>query len=191
MKEKFSKCTMSFSGKAVGFKCDEVVLPNGKKAVREYLVHPGAVAIVPLLDSPQKMPLDKCRVVLVRQYRYPAGQITEELPAGKIDPGESALKCLPRELKEETGYSAKCFRPLISFWPTPAFSDEIIHIYWAEGLKKGRSSPDEDEFLDVRIETFGSVLKKIQQGRIRDSKTVIGILAFAQFVKNPSWPTPA
>ena len=180
MKERFSKCLSSFSGKAVGFRCDEVILPNGKKAVREYLVHPGAVAIVPVLDSPKVVPLEKCRVVLVKQFRYPAGEITEELPAGKIDPGESALRCLPRELKEETGYSAKKFHHLISFWPTPAFSDEIIHIYWAEGLKKGKSRPDDDEFLDVKVETIGNVLKKIRTGKIRDSKTVIGTLAFYQ-----------
>lgn len=181
MKEKFSRNHFTYQGKAVGFKCDEVVLPNANKAVREYLTHPGAVAIVPFLDSPRKKPLNECRVVLVEQYRYPVHRITEELPAGKLDGGESPVSGLARELKEETGYSSAKFHFLTAYWPTPAFSNELIYIYWAEDLKKGKSHPDEDEFLNSKIETFGSIIKKIKKGMIKDSKTVIGILAVAQF----------
>lgn len=183
MKEKFLKINHQYQGKAVGFRCDEVLLPNRRKAVREYLTHPGAVAVVPFLDSPKKTPLMKARVVLVRQYRYPVGEVTEELPAGKLDGKESLRRCLGRELKEETGYRSKKFHKLVSYWPTPAFANEVIHIFWAENLESGAMSPDEDEFLAVTAEPFGSLLKKVGQGKIRDSKTIIGLLACAQFFK--------
>lgn len=186
MKEKLFKNLFTFQGRAVGFRCDEVLLPNRQKAWREYLTHPGAVAIVPFLDSPRKKPLLQCRVVMVDQYRYPVHRLTEELPAGKIDPRESPETCLARELKEETGYSTRRFHFLASFWPTSAFSNEVIHVYWAEGLSKGRSNPDDDEFISARTEIFGSVLEKVRAGKIRDSKTVIGILWAAQFLQNLS-----
>ncbi len=172
-----------YEGSAAGFRCDEIILPDGKKAQREYLTHPGAVAVVPLLDSPYRTPLAQCRVVMVSQYRYPVHRTTEEIPAGKIDGKEPLAKCLARELKEETGYSTKRFRRLISYWPTPAFSNEMIHIYWADSLKKGKSSPDDDEFLEVKTETVRSVLAKIRKGKIRDSKTVIAFLALANLFR--------
>lgn len=177
MKEKFIRTLVRYKGKAVGFLCDEVRLPNGKKAVREYLDHPGAVAIVAFLDSPLRTPLMDARVVMVKQFRYPVGRMTEELPAGKLDGKEDLKSCLARELKEETGYSARRFKKIISYWPTPAFANEIIHIFWAEGLKKGKMSPDEDEFLSRSVDTFGRLLKKVMTGKIRDSKTMIGLLA--------------
>ncbi len=185
MIEKFSKQHFSYSGKAVGFRSDEIILPNKNKAYREYLTHPGAVAVIPFIDSPHKNSLLNCRVALVEQFRYPVRLITQELPAGKMDGKESASKCLARELKEETGYTALRFGRMISYWPTPAFSNEVIHIYWADGLKKGKNNPDEDEFLRVKTMTFGEMLKKVQTGKIRDSKTVIGVLyAFTLFQKN-------
>src|SRR3989338_2824584 len=177
MIEKFLRNHILFKGNAVGFKCDEILLPNKNKAYREYLTHAGAVAIIPFLDSPKKVPLLKCRIVLVEQYRYPVNRITEELPAGKIDFKESPKSCLARELKEETGYSTKRFHHIISYCPTPAFSQEVIHIYWADSLKKGKCNPDEDEFLRVKVESFQNILQKIRKGKIKDSKTVIGILA--------------
>lgn len=186
MKERFLNTHFFYQGTAVGFKCDQVLLPNRKRAWREYLTHPGAAAVIPFLDSPSKVPLHKARVVMVRQFRYPVGRITEELPAGKLDGKESLKTCLARELREETGYSSGNFRRLVSYWPTPAFSNELIHIFWTEDLKKGRSHPDDDEFLRVSVDSFGGLLKKIANGRIRDSKTVIAVLAFAQFFKTSS-----
>lgn len=181
MIEKFVKTQFFFQGSAVGFKCDQVRLVNRKLALREYLTHPGAVAILPFLDSPREVPFLKCRVVLVEQFRYPVRRVTEELPAGKIDPGEAPLKCLARELKEETGYTAPKFYPLISYEPTPAFSQEVIHVYWADRLKKGKSDPDEDEFLRVKTARFGDLLEKVRKGKIRDSKTALAITAFAAY----------
>ena len=160
MLEKYSKTKMMYQGNAVGFRCDEIILPNGKKAAREYLTHPGAVAVVPFLDSPRKKPLAQCRIIMVEQFRYPVGKLTIEIPAGKLSPKENPLKCVERELQEETGYRAKKINRLISFWPTAAFANEIIHIYWADQLTAGPSNPDDDEFLNVHIETFASLLKK-------------------------------
>lgn len=181
MKERFLRINHHYKGKAVGFRSDQVLLPNKKEAVREYLDHPGAVAVVPFLDSPFKTPLMKTRVVMVKQFRYPVSEITEELPAGKLDKKENLNNALRRELKEETGYSASRIKKLISFWPTPAFANEIIHIYWADGLKSGKMKPDDDEFLSCSVDTFGNLLKKIEKGKIRDSKTIVGLLACAQF----------
>jgi ADP-ribose pyrophosphatase len=181
MKEKFVRNIFAYQGRAIGFRSDGILLPNGKSATRDYLHHPGAVAVIPFLDSPKKKPLLDCRVVLVRQYRYPVYQITDEIPAGKLDRNESIPKCLVRELKEETGYTTAKFHLLLSYWPTPAVSTELIHIYWCDGLKKGKSNPDEDEFLSVKTETFGRMLRKIRKGRIKDSKTVIAFTAFAAF----------
>ena len=186
MIEKFLRTSVLYRGRAVGFRCDEVLLPNGKKGVREYLDHPGAVAVIPFLDSPFKVPLEKARVVMVKQYRYAVGEVTEELPAGKLDGAENLRACLRRELKEETGYTAGRFGKLLTYWPTPAFANEVIHIFWADRLKKGRMSPDDDEFLVRSADTFGNLLRKVKSGKIRDSKTMLGLLAFSEFFKASS-----
>ena len=167
--EDFIRRRTVHQGRAVSFRVDTVRLPNGKKATREYVDHPGAVSVLPFLD-------DKT-VVLVEQYRYPVGLATLEIPAGKLDPGEGLLACVKRELREETGYKAARNVPLMNFWPAPAFSNEVLHIYLAEGLTPGPASTDDDEFLRVVQLPFAEALKKVQAGRIRDSKTVIAILA--------------
>src|ERR1051326_7323418 len=113
LKEFFHRRHHFFKGKAVNFRVDQVRLPNGKKATREYLDHPVAVAVIPLIG--------KNKVVMVRQYRHPVGEITWELPAGKLAKGESPLPCVRRELQEETGYTARRIKKLLSFWPTAAF----------------------------------------------------------------------
>ncbi|MFA6029868.1 MAG: NUDIX hydrolase [Elusimicrobiota bacterium] len=158
-------------GRAVAFRVDTVRMPDGKHATREFLDHWGAVAVVPFLDPKT--------VVLVRQFRYPVGETTWELPAGKLDKGEKLLSCLERELREETGYTAGRVRPLIAYWPTPAFSNEVIHIYVADRLKPGRMSPDEDEFIEARKVPFKTALRWAQNGKIKDSKTVIALMACA------------
>ena len=158
-------------GRAIDFYADTVRLPDGAKAFREYVGHPGAVAVVPFLD--------RTTVVLVRQYRYPVGATTWEIPAGKLDKGEPPLKALRRELREETGYSARRVRRLLTFWPAPAFSNERLHIYRADGLVPGRARPDEDEFIEARPLPLKTALGWISSGKIRDAKTVIGLLSCA------------
>lgn len=150
---------------------DQIRLPNGRAALREFLDHPGAVGVVPFIDSRT--------IVLVRQYRHPVGEITLELPAGKLDVGESALSCVKRELREETGYATRKIKPLLRYWPTPAFANEVLHLFVAEDLIPGRHAPDADEFLEVVPMPFQKALKLVQSGKIKDSKTVIGLLAVA------------
>jgi ADP-ribose pyrophosphatase len=160
-----------YSGRSVDFCVDEIRLPNGNSAVREYLDHPGAVGVVPFLDEET--------VVLVRQYRHPVGEVTLELPAGKLDEGEDVRACVERELREETGYRARKIAPLIRYWPTPAFANEVLHLFIATGLVAGRENPDEDEFLEVVRMPFDKAVSLVRSGKIKDSKTVIGLLACA------------
>jgi ADP-ribose pyrophosphatase len=169
LKETFVKRCADIPGKAVGFRIDEVRLVNGKTALREYLHHPGAVAVVAI---------DRGRILMVQQYRYPVKSKTWEIPAGKLDLGEDPRACAKRELEEETGYKAGRLRRLLSFWPTAAFADEIIHIFVATKLKKGKANPDEDEFLNCKAWKKKVLFRKIANGHIRDSKTLIGLLAW-------------
>jgi len=160
-------------GATVSFWSDRVRLPGGRSAIREYMGHPGAAAIIPLFDSSVSNP----RILMVQQYRYVVGELTCEIPAGKLDSEESAVSCARRELEEETGYRARRVKKLISFWPTPAFNNEIIHIYTAEGLYKGKFNPDDDELIQPEIMTLKQITRKIESGDIKDSKTIIGIYA--------------
>ena len=169
--ETLSRRRTVYQGKSVNFRADVIRLPNGKPAVREYMDHPGAVGVVPFLD--------KKTVVLVRQYRYPVGKTTLELPAGKLDAGETPLSCVRRELREETGLTARKVTPLIEYWPTPAFANEVLTLYVASGLTQGKLCPDDDEFLEVVPMGFQKALDLVRTGQIRDSKTVIGLLACA------------
>ncbi len=169
--EKFVSKKTVWRGRAVDFRVDTVRLPNGKLATREFMDHPGAVGVVPFLPDG--------RVVMVRQYRHPIGKVTLELPAGKLDPRESPLQCVKRELREETGFTARKITPLIRYWPTPAFANEVLHLYSAEGLKAGKMNTDDDEFLECVTMPFQKALDMARRGKIQDSKTVIGLLACA------------
>lgn len=168
-----------YLGKSVNFNVDDVRLPNRHRAIREYIDHPGAVSVIPFVGED---------VILVRQYRHPVGRITYELPAGKLDKGESPLSCVRRELREETGFRALSIRRLLKFWPTAAFSNELLHIYVADRLVPGRTSPDEDEFLETVRVPFRKALGWVSSGRIKDSKTVIALLACALWGR--SLPSP-
>ena len=155
----------------VNFRADTVLLPNGKTATREFMDHPGAVAVLPVLPDG--------RVIFVRQFRYPVGEATLEIPAGKLhSAADKPLLRARAELREETGYTAAALRPLLSYWPTAAFSNEVIHIYTASGLKPGRARPDEDEFLTLEFLPFEKAWALAQTGRIRDSKTLLALQAW-------------
>lgn len=173
--EKAYKKEKVYLGKAVDFCNDVVILPNKEKATREYLDHPGAVAVVPFLN--------KTDIIFVKQFRYPVNQVTYEIPAGKLDKKEPLIKCVRRELKEETGYSAKTIKKLLSFWPTPAFSNEVLHIYTASGLSEGNNCPDEDEFVETAVLSYKEALEMIKKGRIKDSKTIIALTYLSTYDK--------
>ncbi len=169
LKEKFIRNLKHVAGKAVHFRIDEVRLPNGKRASREYLDHPGAVAVL-AFPSPGK-------ILMVKQFRHPVREVTWEIPAGKLAKGENPLACVKRELEEETGFKAGRIKRLISFWPTAAFANEVIHIYIATKLTKGVFNPDEDEFLGCEVWPVAKALRAIRSGKIKDSKTLIAVLA--------------
>jgi ADP-ribose pyrophosphatase len=143
---------------------DLVQLPNGQQSSREYIVHPGAVVIIPLLDDG--------RVVLERQYRYPVGQVMTEFPAGKLDPGEDPMVCARRELLEETGYTAGQWAYAGAMHLAIAYSTEVIHIFFARQLQAGDQRLDADEFLDVIALPFEDILCGITQGALTDAKTL-------------------
>lgn len=165
---------------------DTVRLPDGHESTREFVLHPGAVAVIPLLEDG--------RIVLERQYRHPTKQVIIEIPAGKLDPGEGALACGQRELLEETGYVAREWAYAFTLYPTVAYSDEAIHIWFARGLTLQGAQLDHGEFLDVFTATPEEFLGWCRDGTIKDAKT----LAAALWVQNVlagtwklDWQTPS
>jgi ADP-ribose pyrophosphatase len=156
-----------FQGSLLHVKRDQVRLPNGSETGREYIVHPGAVLVVPVLDDG--------RLVFERQFRYPLRKAFIELPAGKIDPNEDPLATGQRELLEETGYTACEWRYLAALHPCIGYSDEIIHIYLASGLQAGEHSRDHDESLEVFTLTLDEAMHALRHGEITDGKTMIAL----------------
>jgi len=154
---------------------DEVRVADGRRARREYVRHPGAVTIVPFLD--------RSTVVLVRQYRYPVRRHFYEIPAGKIDPGETPLQTARRELREECGYRAGTWRRLTTIHPCIGYSDERIELYLARGLTHVGEAPDDGELLEVVPMKLAAALRWVEQGRITDEKTIIGLLWADRFLK--------
>jgi ADP-ribose pyrophosphatase len=169
--ETLVRSELLLSGKFLHVKRDTVSLPDGSHASREYVVHPGAVVVVPLLDDGQ--------VVLERQFRYPVGQVMIELPAGKLDAGEDPLVCGLRELHEETGYTASEWAYAGQMHLAIAYSTEIIHIYFARGLTLGERQLDTGEFLDVFTASSAQLLDWCADGTITDAKTMTCALHLA------------
>jgi ADP-ribose pyrophosphatase len=156
-----------FQGSLLHVKRDQVRLPNGNETGREYIVHPGAVLVIPVLDDG--------RLVFERQFRYPLRKSFIELPAGKIDPLEDTLVTGQRELLEETGYTAREWRYLAALHPCIGYSDEIIHIYLASGLQAGEHRRDHDESLEVFTLTLEDAMHALRRGEITDGKTMIAL----------------
>ena len=162
-------------GKIINIRQDKVELENGRTATRDVVEHPGGVCVLPLTDSNE--------ILLVRQFRYPYGEVLTELPAGKLEPGgEDPLACGKRELEEETGMTAGEFVSLGTMYPSPGYCAEIIHMYLARGLRKSRQHLDEDEFLEVERLPFEQVLEDILAGKIKDAKTQIAVLKAARLL---------
>ena len=158
-----------YTGKVVTLNIDTVTLPNGATIDLETIRHPGAAAVVPVKDDGT--------VVLIRQFRHAAGGFIYEIPAGKLQPGEDPLHCASRELEEEVGYRAASFELLTSIFTAPGFADEVIHVYKATGLTTGRQQLDPDEVLDIIEMPLAEAVNKIEDGTIRDAKTIVGLQA--------------
>ena len=158
-----------YKGRVVTLNIETVALPNGVTVDLETIRHPGASAVVPLKDDGT--------VVLIRQFRHAAGGYIYEIPAGKLNPGEDPLSCAARELEEEIGYRASSFALLSSILTAPGFADEVIHVYKATGLIPGRQQLDRDEVLEVIEMSLAEAIRKIEDGTIRDSKTIVGLQA--------------
>ena len=161
---------------------DTVQLPNQDLATREYVVHPGAVMVIPMLDTTEGL-----RLVMERQFRYPVGQVMTEFPAGKLDPGEDPWLCAQRELLEETGYTARQWARAGVLHPVIAYSTEVIEIWFAKELTLGQRQLDQDEFLDVFTASPAELMTACQQGRLTDAKTLTGLL-WLQNVQSGQWP---
>jgi ADP-ribose pyrophosphatase len=177
-KEKVVRSSCIYRGKVLRIRLDEVVLPNGVRTTREIVEHPGAVAIVPLIESK--------RVVLVRQYRRAADRVLLEIPAGPIKVGETPLACARRELLEETGFVAERFRKMFVCYMSPGYSTEAITFYLAEGLRDARRMPAKDELLQLSILYFRDALRKVTAGIIKDAKTIcaLAFLACSGWIQN-------
>lgn len=167
-----------YSGKVLNLDIDQVRFPDGSTGELEIIRHPGASAVVPFLSDPAG---EDPQILLIKQYRYAAEDFLYEVPAGRLDPGESPAECARRELIEETGCRAETIEPLYTFFTTPGFIDERIHGFIATGLTRGESAREADEFLTLETMTLSRALELIQNGEIRDAKTALLILYAAGF----------
>ncbi|WP_106768060.1 NUDIX domain-containing protein [Paenibacillus faecalis] len=161
-----------FEGKIISLQVDTVELPDGQQATREVVRHPGAVAVLALRDD---------KMLVVDQFRQPLGRCEVEIPAGKLERGEDPLEAAKRELQEETGYTCGSIRKLQSFYTSPGFADELIHLYLAEDLTSGDMAPDEDEFLEMSEITLDEAYRLIQEERISDAKTILAVYAWNMY----------
>ena len=173
LEEKLVSGAEVYSGDLLHVQRDVVRLPDGSTGTREYIRHPGAAVVVPILDDG--------RVLLERQFRWPHRRVFIELPAGKVDKGESALEAAKRELLEETGYTATGWKRLGVIHTSVAYTDEGIEIFVARGLAKGGRKLDKGEFLEIFDVPLEEALAMVADGRITDAKTVAALLWVRQF----------
>jgi len=162
-----------FKGRIIDLSVETVTLPNGATAELEIITHPGAAAVVPMKDE--------TTVVMIRQYRHAVGGFIYEIPAGKLHPGEDPRECAVREVEEEIGYKVGNLEPLLSFFTTPGFTNEVIHIFLGKDLQPGTQDLGTDEVLEVLEMPIDKAIALIKEGTIRDGKTIIGLqMAYLQ-----------
>ena len=175
LEEKTISQSYVYKGRIINMRVDEALLPNGKTAGREVVEHNGGVCVVALTENNE--------IYLVKQFRYPYGEVIYEIPAGKRDGNEEPLACGIRELKEETGMTSEKFIPLGELYPSPGYCGEIIWMYAAVGLTAGECDPDEDEFLQAEKLPLEKVTQMIMSGEIKDAKTQAAVLKLAELVR--------
>jgi len=166
------------TGKIISLDSDTVRFPDGSIGEMDMIRHPGASAIVPFVSEATGT---DPQLLLIRQYRYAADQYLYEIPAGRLDPGEEPADCARRELREETGCTARDIDFLFTMYTTPGFTDERIHLFMATGLERGETAHEADEFMTIETVTLSRALRLIQTGEIKDAKTALGILFAAGF----------
>jgi ADP-ribose pyrophosphatase len=166
---------MIYQGKVFGLRRDEVVEPSGLRATREVITHPGSVVVLPVLPDG--------RIVMIRQYRHATRQYLWELVAGRKEPEETPKQGAARELLEETGYRAKRYKVFLDVFPTPGFLEERMYLLLAEGLTAGEAQPEEDEKIEVRPFKLKELKQMIKSGRLRDAKSIGGILYYLTFLR--------
>jgi ADP-ribose pyrophosphatase len=167
-----------YTGRVISLDVDAVRFPDGSIGELEMIRHPGASAIVPFVSDPTGA---DPQILLIKQYRYAAEQFLYEIPAGRLDAGEDPRDCATRELREETGCTAKQMDFLFTMFTTPGFTDERIHLFMAAGLERGETAREADEFITLETVTLSHALQLIQGGEIKDAKTALGILFAAGF----------
>lgn len=165
--EKTISSEVIYSGKVVHLQVDQVELPNGQPSTREIIKHSGAVAVIAITPAN--------KLVLVRQFRKALEKTILEIPAGKLEPGEKPIDCAQRELEEETGYIAHSLTHLVSFYTSPGFADEYLHLYQTSELSKGAVNPDPDEFVELIELSLDECQERIRTGEICDAKTIAAI----------------
>lgn len=178
LREKALSADYKFNGRIINLRVDQALLPNGKVAGREVVEHPGGVAVLPLTDEGE--------VLLVRQFRYPYGEILTEIPAGKREPGEDPMTTGVRELAEETGAVADRVVSLGVLYPTPGYCNEVIHLYLATGLHFAETDPDEDEFLSIEKMPLEALVDEVLAGNVPDAKTQVAVLKAWHYLNNPT-----
>jgi ADP-ribose pyrophosphatase len=175
LEEKKVKSETKFKGRLLGLRVDTVKTPSGNKATREVVEHPGAIAVVAITKDKE--------LVLVRQFRQPAGKILLEVPAGVPKKGESAEDCARRELEEETGFHAKKIRKIWEGYASPGYSDEIIQYCLAENMTLMKQMTEEDEVIEVDLVDVDACVDMLKNGRIKDNKTMIGVMIADMYLK--------
>jgi ADP-ribose pyrophosphatase len=172
------KSKRAYAGRVISLDVDTVAFPDGSTGELEMIRHPGASAVVPFLSDAMG---EDPQVLLIRQYRYAADGYLYEIPAGRLNPGEAPADCAARELKEETGCTAERIEHLLSFYTTPGFTDEKIHLFMATGLTAGETKHEADEFLDLQPMLLSRALEMVKTGEIVDAKTALGLMYAAGF----------
>jgi ADP-ribose pyrophosphatase len=167
-----------YTGRVINLDVDTVRFPNGSVGDLEMIRHPGASAVVPFLSDPAG---EDPQILLIRQYRYAAEQFLYEVPAGRLDPGETPDVCARRELREETGCEASSVEHLYTMYTTPGFTDEKIHVFMAVGLTRGENAREADEFIEMETMSLSRALELIEKGEIQDAKTALSLLYAAGF----------
>ena len=175
MSYEVTKSETSYTGKVFNIQKDTITLPNGKTTIRETICHNGAAAMIPIDENGD--------IIFVKQYRHSAKSMVLEIPAGTIEKGEDPLHCAIREIEEETSYKAGEMAFLMKFYSAIGFCNEIIYLYLATNLEKSNFNFDDDEFITLERHSLSESLKLIENGTICDSKTIIAILTYKNYLE--------